>query len=67
MTHRRVQFSNSTKMLTTDEERLSGLRDRVDAIADDLAELAGMSVDERREAAELRGQVLERFRRLGNA
>lgn len=66
MTHRRIQFSNRHRLLTEDE-RLSGLRARVDAIAADLAELEAMSPDERREAADLRAGVLDKFYRLGSA
>lgn len=67
MTTRRIQFSNVTRLLTTDEDRLLDLKARVDAIASDLAELETMSEEERRQAADLRNDVLERFRRLGTA
>lgn len=66
MTHRRIQFSNRHHLLTEDE-RLSGLRARVDDIASDLEALEAMSPDERREAAELRASVLDKFYRLGEA
>lgn len=64
MTSRRLQFSNPRRLLT-ESERLSNLRARVDAIAFDLAELEGMSEQERLDAVELRNDVLEQFKRLG--
>lgn len=62
---RGIRFNNSNRLLVTDDDRLSELRTRVEGLASDLAELEAMSVSERREAADLRSDVLQRFKRLG--
>lgn len=62
---RGVRFNNSTRLLTEHGDRLNELRSRVDQLADDLAELEGMDVNERRQASELRSRVLQSFKSIG--
>lgn len=66
MGSRGTRFSNPWRLLCEDD-RLAGLRERVQAIDADLAELESLSEDERRENAELRDRVIDRFNRLREA
>lgn len=63
MTHRRLIFSNPTRMLT-DNTRLTALKNEVDALASDLATLDGKTEDERLEDAATRESVMQHFENL---
>lgn len=63
MTHRRLIFSNPTRMLT-DSTRLTALKNEVDALASDLATLDGKTEDARLEDAATRESVMQHFENL---